>query len=250
VHINKGIDMFRLRCLSLAVFFSFSFLVNAAEKPEVFLCVQKDSALTTGQKTVYGYIHGVKTECMPEGEFFEVYAKQMAAFEKALGNGSISNTDAIRLLQKGEKNLSSAKFQGFDFMGISFKRVNLTKADFEGADLRNTSFHNANCSRTSFAKAFIKNSSFRNADVTNADFTGAYISETDFVDAKGLKPDMFKSAVTLYNTTFDSVFAQRMIKRYPDLFKKPKKCWETNTWMGDSTDCDESKNIYEYKEKK
>jgi len=238
--------MFNLRYFPLALLFIFSPSVFAAQKPEVLLCVEKDSGYVAGKKLVYGYIYGVKTECMPENEFLDLYAKKTAEIEKAIRLDTISNADAILLIQNGEKNLAGAKFKGFDFMDISFKGINCKGADFEGADLRNTSFQNANCTKTNFAKAFLKKADFKGTTLKEANFAGAFLAEVEFTGAKGLKPDMFKSAVTLYNAAFDAKLETKIKNLYPDLFKKPKKCWETNTWLGDSTDCDENNKNYKF----
>lgn len=242
--------MSHIRYFSLLLVFIYSPCIIGAQKPEIFLCVEKDSGKGTGKKLVYGYIYGVKTECMPQKDFLELYAKKTADIEKANRIDTLSNAEIIQLLQNGEKNLPGAKFQGFDFMDISFKGVNLTKTNFESADLRNASFQNSNCTKTNFSHAFIKNADFRDANLTNADFTGSYCAETDFSSAKGLYPKMFKSAVTLYNAKFNPPLAKKLKKQYPDLFKKPHKCWETNAWLDDSTACDESTNIYKYKKEK
>lgn len=239
--------MFYIKYFSLVLIFISTPGLAASEKPEIFLCVREDSIKTTEKKLVYGYIYGVKTECMTEKDFLELYAKKMAEIEKSLRLDTISNADAIILIQNGEKDLRSAKFQSFDFMDVSFKGANCTKANFYGADLRNASFRNANCTRTNFSNAFIKNVDFRNADVTAADFTGTYISGADFVDAKGVTPEMFNSSITLYKTKFNKKLAAKLKKQYPDLFEKPKKCWETNTWVSDSIECDETSKKYKFK---
>lgn len=217
-----------------------------AKKPDVFLCVQEDSKDTKSIKLVYGYILGIKTECMPEKEFLAMYYKKTAEFEKAVSLDTISNSNAIKLIQNGEKNIAGANFAGYDFMNISFREVDLSNVNFNSADLRKTNFQNANCTQTDFSNSFLKGANFNKTDVTAANFNGAYLVSTDFVNAKGLNTKMFESAKSLYRAKFDKKFLEKMKKINPKLFEKPKKCWETNMYISDSTDCDENKK-YKFK---
>ena len=212
-----------------------------AKKPDMYLCTETGLKITDGRKMVYGYINGEKTDCMPEYEFIELYRKSITPKVKNLD--SISNSEAINLIQKGYKNLSGANFHSFDFMGVILANLNLEKADFKSADLRNTSFENANCKGADFSHAFMRKSNLKNANLANAKFDGAYLPFADFTGAKGLVYKMFEHAKSLYNIKIDEPLLKELKQLYPELFKKPKKCWENNVWAKD-VDCDESKDKY------
>jgi hypothetical protein len=207
----------------------------------MYLCADTELKIKGGRKMVYGYINGEKTDCMPEYEFIELYRKSTTRKVKNLD--SISNSEAIGLIQKGNINLSGANFQSFDFMGVRFANLTLEKADFESADLRNTSFENANCKGANFSHAFMRKSNLKNANLANSTFDGAYLPYADFTGAKGLTYKMFENAKSLYNVKFDETFLKELKQLYPQLFRKPKKCWENNTWAKD-VDCDETKDKY------
>ncbi len=212
-----------------------------AKKPDMYLCAETGLNLKDGRKMVYGYINSEKTDCMPEYEFIELYRKSLTHKKKNLD--SISNSEVIRLIQKGYKDLSGGNFQSFDFMGVILANLNLEKADFESADLRNTTFENSNCKGANFSHAFMRKSNLKNANLANAKFDGAYLPYADFTGAKGLVYKMFEHTKSLYNIKVDEAFLKELKHLYPKLFKKPKKCWENNTWAKD-VDCDESKDNY------
>jgi len=210
--------------------------------PQMYLCVDsmkanKSRVTDSSVKFVYGYINGVKTECMSEYEFREKYCKkqfdsskifqpdsQKILEQKGLKRKNI-HLSLLEAIYKGKKDLAGLKMCSFDLAGLDLSGADLRNADLNSADMRNTKLCGANLSGANLTSAYLKNADLRKANLENVNFKGCYLQQADLTDASGFTIVDIKMAANLYNTILEPEMAAQIKKDCPGKLKKPEWGW-------------------------
>jgi uncharacterized protein YjbI with pentapeptide repeats len=134
---------------------------------------------------------------------------------------------------KGETdvlNLKNTYLKEVDFKSTNLVWANLTKANLTGAHFTSTNltltmFTGANLTRACFIMADLTAAFLEGTNLTGANFHKAILREVDFTNANltgvvGLSINQLSQVKTLYGATLDSDLKEKIIKNYPQLFKK------------------------------
>jgi hypothetical protein len=210
--------------------------------PQMYLCVDsmkeiKSRKSDSSVKFVYGYINGIRTECMSEYEFREKYCK------KQFESSTISQPDSQKILEqkglkrkhiqlslleaiyRGKKDLAGLKMCSFDLAGLDLSGADLRNADLNSADLRNAKLCGANLSGANLTSAYLKNADLRNANLENVNLKGCYLQQANLTDASGFTIVDIKMAASLYKTIIDPEMAAQIKQDCPGKLKKPEWGW-------------------------
>jgi hypothetical protein len=209
--------------------------------PQMLLCVDTVTETGAGGKTVYGYIDGKKTECMPEYEFLELYNRRR--FEKdSAGRAEAEKTareatdkddgDIVKAILRGKKDLEGADLKEQDLMGLDFEGADLRNANLESADLRNANLEGANLEGASLKAAYLRKANLQGVRLAGADLRGAYLASADLTGLSGIAVEDLEKVTTLYQAKLDSALLAEVKEEMPKKLEKPKKCWEQNRWIG------------------
>jgi hypothetical protein len=212
--------------------------------PTIFLCVDSMMQIkkATGRvppKIVYGYIDGIKTECMSEQDFRLRYCTSNE--ERA----TVAQVDSQKLLEerglrrtlprlnpvesalKGRKDLSGVDLKGTDLKGVNLERADLRKANLSYADLRGANLRGAKLNGAILECAYLKDANLAGADLEGANLKGAYLHFANLNEANGLNVENLRFTRTLYNADMDTLLLDAVKEYCPNKLADPGWHWDT-----------------------
>jgi hypothetical protein len=227
---------------------------EGVEKPEVLLCADSSEApLDTGtaaEKLVYGYIDSVKTPCMSETRFLELYLETVAYKRRDSADAQTAIKDdstqqkVLAAIVKGEKNFMGANLRELDLMNASIAGANFKNADLEGVDLRDANLRGADFRGAILKNAFLKGCDLRKCRFEGADLTGVSFQSADLRGARGLNENAVKPAKTFDGASMDKNLLALLLDSFPEKIGVPKHCRENRRWkVGE--ECGEAKKKVE-----